>query len=108
MKKEKEEKLNKNFQKIIAEFIERESNRLSLITVTKCEISKDQKQLKVFVSVFPEEKEQQALNFLERKKREIREYLKKRIRTRVIPFLSFHQDKGEKNRQKIDQLLKEV
>ena len=108
MSKEKEKKLNTEMKKIVSEFIERESNRTSLITVTRCEISKDLEQLKVYFTVFPESEERKVLSFLERKKWEARDYLKKRIRTRVLPKLSFSIDEGEKNRQKIDQLLEEV
>lgn len=108
MSKEKEEKLNERMKRIISEFIERESNRMSLITVTRCKISKDRELLKVYFTVLPESEEQKVLSFLNRKKWEARDYLKKRIRTRVIPKLVFTIDEGEKNRQKIDQLLREV
>ena len=108
MAKEKEEKLNERMKRIISEFIERESNRTSLITITRCEISRDLERLKVYFTVLPESEEEKVLSFLNRKKWEARDYLKKRIRTRIIPKLSFIIDEGEKNRQKIDQLLRGV
>ncbi len=108
MASQKEEKINKEMKKIFAQFIERESNRNSLITVTRCKISKDLKHIKVFVSVLPEEEEAKALAFLERRKWDARDYMKKRIRIRILPFVEFLLDQGEKNRQKIDQLLKKV
>ena len=108
MKQEKKEKLNKNMQRVISEFIERGSNRTSLITVTRCEISDDREKLHVYLSVFPEDQEKSALSFIERKKWEARDYIKKKLRTRVIPFLFFEIDKGEKNRQKINRLLNEI
>lgn len=101
-------KLNKEFQKLCGDFIERESNRTSLITVTRCEISPDFKNLKIMVSVLPVEQEEVVIHFLNRKKRELREVLKKKINTRIIPFVEFYIDMGEKNRQEIDRLLKEV
>jgi ribosome-binding factor A len=36
----------------------------------------------------------------------MREFLKKNMRTKIIPFVDFAIDLGEKNRQKIDELLR--
>lgn len=102
----RQQKLNKEFQKVTSDFIERESNRTSLITVTRCEISPDYKTLKVFVSVLPEDKEDLVIGFLRRNRDNLRDYFKKKVVTRIIPFVEFLIDAGEKNRQEIDRLLK--
>lgn len=101
----KQDKLKKEYQKIFAAFIERESNKTSLITVTRCELSNDYKNLTVYFSVFPENQEDKVLAFLSRNKKEARDYLKKNISTRILPFVNFAIDEGEKNRQQIDQIL---
>ena len=108
MENSKLEKINKEMKKLFAQFIEKESNKASLVTVTRCEISSDRKNIKVFVSVFPQDMEDKVIAFLDRRKWDARDYMKKRIRTRVIPFVHFLIDEGEKNRQKIDQLLNKV
>jgi len=108
MSTQKQVKMNKEMRKHFADFVERESNKASLVTVTRCEIQSDFKNITVFVSVFPTESEQQVESFLNRRKWDARDYLKKKVRTRLIPFVEFKIDLGEKNRQKIDQLLKEV
>lgn len=102
------ERINKEMKKLFADFIERESNKVSLVTVTRCEISSDRKNIDVLFSVLPVEDEQKVLSFLNRRKWDARDYMKKRIQTRVIPFVHFKIDEGEKNRQKIDQLLNTV
>jgi ribosome-binding factor A len=102
------EKINKEMKKLFAQFIERESNKESLVTVTRCEISSDRKNIDVLVSVFPVDMEEKVIKFLDRRKWDARDYMKKRIQTRVIPFVHFKIDAGEKNRQKIDQLLNKV
>ena len=102
------EKINREMQKVFAQFVERESNKESLVTVTRCDISLDRKNIDVLVSVFPVDKEDQVIQFLERRKWDARDYMKKRIQTRVIPFVHFKIDEGEKNRQRIDQLLNKV
>ena len=106
MKGSRLEKLNKEIQKAFAQFIERESNKNSLVTVTRCDISPDLHNVIVYVSVFPTDQEPQVINFLNRRKWDARDYLKKRVVMRIIPQVTFMIDLGEKNRQHIDQLLK--
>lgn len=92
----------------IASFIERESNRNSMITVTNLNHSPDFKRITIFVTVFPERSEQAALDFLKRQRGEAREYLKKHTRLARIPFLDFAIDMGEKARQHIDDISREL
>ncbi len=89
-----------------AEFLSRENNGSSLITVTMATVSPDLKKATIFMTVLPESFEQTALLFAKRKRPEIREFLKKHMMTKVIPFIEIEIDKGEKNRQKIDELLR--
>lgn len=106
MKASRQQKLNKELRKHFATFVERESNKTSLVTVTRCEISPDLKNVNVFISVLPTDKEDAAVAFLNRRKWDARDYIKKRVVIRLIPFVEFVLDYGEKNRQHIDQLLK--
>ena len=108
MQNSKLERINKEMRKLFANFIEIESNKKSLVTVTRCQISQDRKNIDVLVTVYPTEHEEQVIRFLDRRKWDARDYMKKRIQTRVIPFVTFKIDAGEKNRQKIDQLLNKV
>jgi ribosome-binding factor A len=88
-----------------AEFLNRESSRTSLITVTGAQESKDGKQVTVFFTTFPEEKEEVALHFLRRKRSDFKEYLKEHMRLKYIPFVEFAIDRGEKHRQHIDDIM---
>lgn len=90
-----------------AQFLGRENNRTSLITITGCSVSPDMKKATLFMTVFPENKEHDALEFVKRKRAELREFLKKNMRVKTIPFIDIIIDNGEKNRQKIDELLLE-
>lgn len=98
------EKLEELVRKLAAQFIQTESNRTSLITVTRTVVSEDQKHATIFVTVFPETGERAAIEFLKRKRSEFREYLKSHARARAIPTVDFEIDIGEKTRQKIDEL----
>jgi ribosome-binding factor A len=100
-------KLGEELRKHAAYFLERESNNQSLITVTQCSVSDDSKYATVFITVLPETKEQAVLDFANRNKDALRDYIKKHTRTRIIPYFDIKIDLGEKNRQTVDTLLRE-
>lgn len=102
----RQEKVANLIKELTANFLERENNNTSLITVTDCTVSPDFKNTTVFITVLPDEKEHDALDFAKRKRKELREYLKKNIQIKTIPFVDIQIDRGEKNRQKIDELLR--
>jgi ribosome-binding factor A len=103
---QRNEKLINLIKELSADFLGRENNRTSLITVTSCSVSSDMKRATIFITVLPESKEHDALEFTKRKRTELREYLKKNMKTKIIPFIDIRIDEGEKNRQKIDELLR--
>ncbi len=104
---ERPEKVANLIKERVAEYLSRENNGTSLITVTSANCSPDLKQATVFITVLPENKEKTALLFAKRKRPEIRDYLKKHMETKVVPFIDIDIDRGEKNRQKIDELLRQ-
>lgn len=88
------------------EFIARESNGQSLITVTRADIAPDLKRGTLYVSVLPESAEEYALDFLKRQRAAFREHLKSKSSLRYLPFIDFALDYGEKNRQMVDEALR--
>ncbi len=103
---ERNEKVADFIKELAANFLERENNRTSLITVTSTTCSPDLKRATIFITVLPDSKEKSALEFAKRKRPELREFLKKNMTTKVIPFVNIAIDLGEKHRQKIDELLR--
>jgi ribosome-binding factor A len=103
---ERNEKVANTIKELAAEFLAREVNRTSLVTVTAASCSPDMKRATVFITVLPTTKEAEALAFLKRKRGEMREYIKKHLTIKTVPFLEVALDLGEKNRQKIDELLR--
>ena len=91
---------------LAAQFIERESNHESLITVTRADMSPDLKRVMIFISVLPEKFEEPALAFVKRMRNEFRDYIKKHTRSGILPHIDFEIDYGEKNRQRIDDLTR--
>jgi len=89
-----------------ADYFARESNRESLMTVTRAEVSPDLKNVTIFFSVLPEERELSALHFAKRSRTDFREYIKKHAALKFLPNIDFELDLGEKNRQRIDDLTR--
>jgi len=98
------EKHKTEFTHLAAEFINKESNRQSLITVTGAVLSSDGKRCDILLTVLPEEKEHDVIDFLSRKVSEFRNFVKAQVRGRIIPMFAFVIDTGEKNRQELDRL----
>jgi len=99
------EKIKENIRELSALFIEKEAGISSLITVTRVLLSEDGKRATIMVSVLPREKENAAYGFIKRNLGELRKHISKNLRINPIPFLDVQIDEGEKNRQKIDELL---
>ncbi len=100
----RDQKIVELSKKLAAEFLSRESNRQSLITVTRAEISPDGKRITILVSVLPENKADTALDFIKRNRGEFRSYVLEKSRIGRVPTYDFALDVGEKNRQRIDEL----
>ncbi len=80
-------------------------NGSSLITVTNVELTNRAKNATIFFTVFPTEFEKTALEFAKRKRSEFKEFVMEHSKLGRVPQLDFDIDTGEKNRQKIDDLL---
>lgn len=99
-------KKEEQIREIAATFIERESNKSALITVTRVSLDEKGRNATIYLSVLPQEGEDSALNFLKRKRAELREAMKRQLRVHPLPFLDVAIDEGEKARQTIDALLR--
>jgi ribosome-binding factor A len=101
----KDEKLKDQIIKWAAEFLQKESNGSSLITVTGVKLTREAKEATILLSILPEDKQEEALGFTRRQLGEFREFMNKKVKTGRIPFFHFDLDRGEKHRQRIDELL---
>ena len=99
------EKITNHIKELAATFIEREAGPTSLITVTRVLLSPDNKRAKIMISVLPREKENAAFGFIRRNLGDLRKHVKKGLKINPITFLEVEIDEGEKNRQRIDELL---
>lgn len=99
------EKITNHIKELAAIFIEKEAGPTSMITVTRVLLSSDNKRAKIMISVLPREKENAAYGFIRRNLGDLRKYVSKGLKINPIPFLEVAIDEGEKNRQRIDELL---
>lgn len=103
----KDEKLASIISELAAEYLARESNRTSLITVTRSEVQNRGKRAIIYFTVFPNSEENSALEFVRRKRGEFRKFLTLKKVVGFAPIIDFQIDFGEKNRQRIDELSNE-
>ncbi len=91
-----------------AKFIQQEANTNPLMTVTNVDVSPDFHRVIIFFTTIPSEKEPDALIFLKRNGTNFRSFLKKNARIKTIPNIEFMVDAGEKHRQNMDELVKDI
>ncbi len=97
MRGDRKKRIEEQIAQIAAEFFKKEASRTALFTVIRASISKDFKNATIYFTVFPESKEKAALDFAKRHGSELREFAKKQLNLKTIPFFHFEIDKGEKN-----------
>ena len=100
----RDEKLKDQIKKWSAEFLHRESNGASLITVTDVRLSADAKEATVLFTVLPDDKAEVALEFARRQLSEFREFINQKVKAGRMPYFHFDIDRGEKHRQRIDEI----
>ncbi|PCI29711.1 hypothetical protein COB52_02255 [Candidatus Kaiserbacteria bacterium] len=105
MQGQRQQKISEQIAHLAADFLGRESNRESLITVTRANISPDLSRATIYFTVLPDSYQDGALDFAKRKRNEFRSYVKKHTHLRRLPYFEFEIDYGEKNRQHLDTLL---
>lgn len=88
----KDERFAAALKDAAALFINRESNRRSLITVTKIEIEDAGKRARIYVSVMPKDQTHAVTDFLSRQEREFISFLKSTVKVHVVPRVTFLPD----------------
>ena len=108
MREIRKEKIGEQLHRLAAEFVRNESTGASLLTITRVEVSQSGKEAKIFFTTIPEAQQETALKFLERKTPEFKSYARDHSRIGMLPRIDFKIDYGERNRQRLDELGKEL
>ncbi len=104
----REKRASSNLLHLAAAYIAREAGRNTLITPTRTDISPDRKNATIFVSVFPDDQRDHAIAFLARHRDPFRQYLREHGRFAILPFIKFEFDYGEQNRQRLDEISRDI
>ena len=95
-------------RELVAAYIQHEANTDPLITVTRITTSPDYRKATVFFTTVPDGREADALVFLKRAGGDLRGYVKRKSNLKIVPFLEFMIDYGERHRQHIDEIAREI
>lgn len=95
-------------REMIASYVVSEANPFPLITITSVSVSPDYRNATVFFTTIPEDKEQDALIFLRRAGGDMRHYVQKKSDLKIVPSLQFSVDSGERARQHLDNIAKNI
>lgn len=101
-------KMTQLIKELAATFIQGEANSDPMITVTNVDLSPDMRRAIIFVTTIPDGRENDAVIFLKRNATAMRDFFKKKARMKYIPHLEFMVDAGEKHRQHMDELVREI
>jgi ribosome-binding factor A len=99
-----DEKIKELIRELAAEFFSRVSNRQSLITITAVETYARASRAKILVTVLPIDQEEAAVAFMHRQLTDFRDFVMKKARLMRVPYFEVGIDKGEKNRQRLDEI----
>lgn len=97
----RKDQITERVREIVSKYVSKETNGRSLITVTTVDMSEKADHATVFITVMPEKEEDTALEFLKRKRKEIRKEIMKNLPIARIPFVEIAIDKGQKLADKI-------
>lgn len=105
---ERQERIVSLIHELAATYLVQEANTDPMITITKVTTSPDYRQGTIYITTIPDGREADALVFLKRHGREMRRYIMKRSDLKIIPHFTFEVDAGEKHRQHIDDIVRDI
>ncbi len=108
MQKDRHDRVDSLIKQMSAEFIQAEANPNPLITVTGIKTAPDYHNSTIYITTIPEEREEDALVFLKRHAGEMRHFIMKKSNLKVVPHLNFEIDRGERHRQHIDDVARDI
>lgn len=105
---ERNERTTSIIKEMVATYIQHEANPNPLITITAVTVSPDTKHATVYFTTLPDGEEEKAGIFLKRIGSDLRKHLKKKSKLRNVPHIEFAVDAGERHRQHIDEISRDI
>jgi ribosome-binding factor A len=102
------EQFGEKLAQLAAQFVSLNSNRTSLITVTRALINERKTVCTIYFSVFPEKDEQNALIFMKRSAGDLKLFMREKGNVIRAPHIEMEIDAGDKHRRKIEEVAKTI
>lgn len=110
MQNNRQQKIERLIQKDLSDILLRYARTMrgTLISVSEVRISPDLSIAHVYLSIFPQEKANETISFIQEATPKLRGEMGtlQRHQLRIIPQLTFHLDETIEKMERIDQLLK--
>lgn len=105
----KDGRMKEIIREFAAEYFSRVANSFnSLITVTDVELRNRNSKAIILVTVLPASEEEKAVAFLHRQLGDLRDYVMQRAKLMRVPYFEVAIDKGEKNRQRLEDIANNI
>lgn len=104
----RQERVNALLRNLVSSFIKSEIGTRIIVTVMRVETTGDLQRAKIFISIFPEEKEKEIFELLKKKKNELHNYLGSRLKMKFLPIVFFEIDRAVKIERRIEEILGHV
>ncbi len=109
----REDKLKSSLLEIINEVLSRreELKDIAFVTLTDVEVIDEGRSVNVYFSIFnnsDDNKKDEVISFLEGVKSEIKQSVRKRIKTRFVPNFNFIYDPTPQRASRIEEILKKI
>ncbi|MEA3452757.1 MAG: 30S ribosome-binding factor RbfA [Patescibacteria group bacterium] len=103
-------RLNELFKREISNILLKEESfdKNMLVTVTRVDISPELSGAKIFISVMPEEKRKEVLDFLKKDIYHIQQELNKRLYLKKIPRIVFYEESKVEEAARIEELISKI
>ena len=75
-------------------FIRMEADPNAMVTVVRTELSDNEQMVKFYISIFPDSKEKEVFDFLKKKIKNLKNFMKPKIKTKYLPEIDFEMEKG--------------
>lgn len=102
----RKEKLAELYKRVATEFLQKNiSAPDSVLSITNVDLSEKISRLKIYFSVWPDQKERDVIKSLKDLKKALRAELGEKISTKFVPEIEFVLDESEKKRIRVEKLL---
>lgn len=104
------QKLNEIMKEEVGKILFRniDIGRDTLITIPRIKISPDQKNSTIYITVFPDSKEEEVLTMISKQIYEIQKLLNRALRTKPVPRIRFEIDKITKAEQQVYESMEHI